>query len=647
VEYANRKTPPLGRLMGWLSFRRPDENAEPPSWDAQIASSARWISSRLRVEPVRNSHLVRIRVMDRSPVLARDVANAVCDAYTEFNWSEKSGTTEGASDFLAAQVERLREEVGEAERQLQEYSADKEILAIRDKTQDISSEALADLNARFVRARSDLALAGARFDSLEGVSPGALPEVLNSPLINELKREYADSERRYTQMSERFKADWPELRNLEQELRRSRERLEVESQIIASQVREAARADLERARAEVAALEAEVEIQKRTVRKVSRDAVEFEALKAEIETRRKFLNELVNRQSQTTVSQQMSEPTASNVRIVDKAVVPKYPIRPRKFLNFLLAIMIGSGLGVAAAFLLDYLDNTVKSEADVEAVGGVRVLGHIPVHSPLKLMKSESADVPPDSRNPDLASFWEPRSVFAESFRTLRTSILLASPEHPPRSILITSCEPGDGKSLVAVNLAVVLTQLGRRVLLVDADLRRPRLHRVFGVENAVGLSSYLTGNAEFDEIIHSTDVPSLDFLSSGPIPPTPAELLDSARLSMLLTRVLDEGRFDHVIFDSPPSVHVTDAVLLSAKMDATMLVVRWEKTSRGALASGTERFKNARAHLVGAVLNGVEERGSYSYTRYAYEPTDTDSGARRTVRRRVSSSRKTRAKGA
>jgi capsular exopolysaccharide synthesis family protein len=184
-------------------------------------------------------------------------------------------------------------------------------------------------------------------------------------------------------------------------------------------------------------------------------------------------------------------------------------------------------------------------------------------------------------------------------------------------------------------------------VLLVDADLRRPRLHKVFGVDNTAGLSSYLTGNAELDEIIHPTDVPSLEFLSSGPVPPTPAELLDSAGLPTLLRQVLDEGRFDHVIFDSPPSVHVTDAVLLSAKVDATMLVVRWEKTSRGALASGTERFKNARAHLVGAVLNGVEERGSYSYTRYAYEPTDTDSGPRPTVRRHAGPSRKARAKGA
>jgi capsular exopolysaccharide synthesis family protein len=209
-------------------------------------------------------------------------------------------------------------------------------------------------------------------------------------------------------------------------------------------------------------------------------------------------------------------------------------------------------------------------------------------------------------------------STFAEAFKSLRTSFLMASPERAPRHIVVTSCEALEGKSTVATNLAIALTQLGRRVVVVDADLRRPRVHRVLGAPNDMGLSSFLSGNADAAEILQEGLIPNLSVVTSGPLPPNPSELLASAALETFLQRLEALGPFDHVFFDSPPLLQMADAVLLADRMDATILVTREGRTTHQALASGAKRLRQSRARILGAVLNAVVERhGSYYYYRY------------------------------
>jgi capsular exopolysaccharide synthesis family protein len=221
---------------------------------------------------------------------------------------------------------------------------------------------------------------------------------------------------------------------------------------------------------------------------------------------------------------------------------------------------------------------------------------------------------------PDLASHFDSRSGFAEAFKNLRTSLLLASADRPPRTIVVTSAEPGDGKSTVALNLAIVLTQLGRRVLIIDADLRKPRLHKMLRLANTVGLSSYLSGNAQPTDLIQDTEVPNLFGVTSGPIPPNPSELLGSPNFETLIERLIGECGADHLIVDSPPSIQVADGVILSSRMDATIIVVRAGKTARTSVVQAASRLRQARGHLVGAVLNAIQESGGYYYYyRYKY----------------------------
>jgi capsular exopolysaccharide synthesis family protein len=277
------------------------------------------------------------------------------------------------------------------------------------------------------------------------------------------------------------------------------------------------------------------------------------------------------------------------------------------------------------------VDNSIKTEQDIERYGaGVTVLGHVPLYEPLRVVYGGGDDTkkreegeeavaltPPTA---DLASHETPRSSFGESFKNLRTSLLLASPNQPPRHIQVTSCEPGEGKSTIVLNLAVVLAQMGKKVLLVDTDLRRPRLHSALELPNDVGLSSYLTGNAEPEELFQECPVPGLSVITSGPMPPNPSELLGSPRLDSLIEQLKENGGYDHVLFDSPPVIQVADSMIIATKMDATILIVRAGMTARESLAQGVARLRQGRAKVIGAVLNAISEKSRYYYyRRYGY----------------------------
>lgn len=342
-----------------------------------------------------------------------------------------------------------------------------------------------------------------------------------------------------------------------------------------------------------------------------------------------MLGDVLARQSETETTSGLKDTRATNIRVVDLAEMPRGPFKPNKKLNLALSLVFGLGLGCGAAFLFNYLDNTVKNEQDIQRYAGVPALGFVPLYQPLHAVEADggvSAAIPASSQYAaDVACHGDSRSSFAESFKSLRTAFLLASPERPPRHVVITSCEPLDGKSTVATNLAIALTQIGRRVVMVDADLRRPRLHKVLSLSNDVGLSSVLSGNADAADVLQDTIVPNLVAITSGPVPPNPSELLASPALDGLIKSLEELGPFDHVFFDSPPLLQMADAVLLADRMEATIVVAREGSTVNTALASGVRRLRQSRARILGAVLNAVVERfGGYYYYRYKYEAGDS-----------------------
>jgi capsular exopolysaccharide synthesis family protein len=604
-EYAGRRQSPLARLVRALGAR---SGAAAPAGDP-LEQATTFLAAGVAVRPIEKSHLVRVLFTDPDRDLAAAVANAVVEAYRQFNLDARYSTTAQASEFLTGQVSQLQEEIAEKERRLQAYRAERDLTGLGEGDTDITAQALADLSAQHVAAEGRLALAEVRHETVSATAPDSLEEVIRSPLISRLRQEYAELERRQRQTAERFGPEWPERRLLDEEVRQAAARLELERDLIASQARAAAEADVRKARAELAALAVRVEQRKSEVERIKSAAVDYANLEAEILGKRSFLNELVGRQSETVVSDRLRDTRTSNIRVVDRARAPREPVRPRKALNLGLSLVLGLMAGIGAAVLADHLDSTIKSVQDIERAG-LAVLGQISLVRPLRIVAGSG----PGSDPIDLGSHLDSRSGFAECFKNLRTSLLLASPDRPPRHIVVTSAEPGDGKSTVSANLAIVLAQAGRRVLLVDADLRRPRIHAILGTANDVGLSSYLTGNATFEELLRSTGIPNLKLVTSGPIPPTPSELLGSPSLDALLDRLSRE--FDHVIFDSAPALQVADTVILAARTDAAVLVIRIGKTCRESVNQAVSRLRRARTHVIGAVLNAVAEQAGYYYGR-------------------------------
>jgi len=610
-----RKGSALARLKRWASSLIAPPSPEPaeaqtPRTEADPdAGFAGFIAAGLSVDPVRQSRLVQVSFEDRDPALAREVVDAVAHAFVEFNLTARSSTTELATEFLTREVQRIQAEIHDMEQELQAYGSRESILALSDGATDLAESSLAELDRHLSEARRRQALASARLESLDNAAPESLEEVRDSPLILKLEESLAVLEQRHAQMSGRFRPGWPELAELTAEIEQSRQRLRAEVARIAAATLETARSDHEQALAEVRNLTAQVDSQKREVQRVRRAAIDYAALQAEIESRRKLLGELVSRRSETRSSGELYDTGSSNIRIVDKAFEPTHPVRPRRLRNTALGLLTGLFLGLAAAFLLDHLDNTIKDESDLARhAPALPVLAHVPALEPLRVVGE------PEVRSPDLASHEAPRSAFGEAFKNLRTSILLAFADTPPRHILVTSCEPESGKSTTSQNLAVVLAQSGKRVLLIDADLRKPRLHRTFGLGNRLGLSNYLSGNVGAGELVLETEVPGVSLIASGPIPPNPSELLNSPRLIALLGDLDRAGSFDVVVIDCPPLLQVADALILAARADATVLVVRAGVTTREALAGGLRRLEQARATPIGMVLNGATARARYYY---------------------------------
>jgi capsular exopolysaccharide synthesis family protein len=593
-----------------------------------VEIAAKTVQAGLEISPVRNSHLVGVSWIAADPELAARIANSVVDAYIQFNIESSYNTSDQASEFLVNQIGTLKTEITTIEERLQQYGESKGIVSIDDSS-NITLQALSDVSQRRTEARTLLAKSEAAYRATLASPPDALPEVLRSELIARLKQEYASDEALYSQKAQLFKDEWPEMRTLRSKLEQAKERIEIETRAIARQVVLTAEAEYRRALSEVRNLDSLLSQQETAAQTLRRDSVEFVNLQSEAQKKRETLNSLLARQNQMALSTRLKDldATSSNIRVVDPARPPRAPFRPSKRLNLLLGLVVGLGLGVGMAFFLDYLDNTVASPGDVEKLVGLPTLAVIPRHGEAASGRSR---VPwrtnvASAESVDLVSHLDRRAAASEAYRELRTSLLLSSAGHPPRQIMVTSALPEEGKSATAVNLAVVLAQLGRRVLLVDADLRRPRLHRIFRIDASRGLSTHLSGlEISTRSLVVSTPVDGLDVLPSGPVPPNPSELLNSP-LFAEMGRHFVEARYDHVVYDSPPALSVADPTILASAIEASILVVRAGRTPRESMKHAVDRMAQAGIRLVGVVVNDVE-RDPSRYTHYRYYGRDVDS---------------------
>jgi capsular exopolysaccharide synthesis family protein len=583
----------------------------------------------LEVKPVPRTRLVKVAVSTPAPELSTQVVNAHVKAYIQQGVNLRIQANEEAQGFLEEKLVELKERVEKSEAALNSYRRDKGILSLDDK-ENIIVDRLSDLNKLLTAAEADKISSEAQLHLIRKRAYDSLPEIISNPLIQSLKGQQTTLQGEYAQLADRFKPDYPRLSQLRAQLAEIQQRLSREMQKVAASLESTYQAAETREKG----LRAKMEEQKAATLKLKDDSVNYAILAREVDTNRQLYDSVLQRMKEMGVA---AEVRTSNVSIIDPGEPPLRPSRPRKLLSLLLSSVVGLMGGIGLAFFLEYLDNSLRNPEEAERYLGLPNLAVVPdflranrhgdpepkaflsvVQEAARRISGKLAQEQLPTPDQELVIFHHPFSVVTEAYRTLRTAILLSRAGEAPRTVLFTSAAAGEGKTVTTVNLATIFAQMDLRVLVIDADLRRPRCHQVLRAPNGAGLTELLTGQREVSEIIKPTATENLFLLSSGAVPPNPAELIGSRKMHDTL-KIL-QGDYDCVFIDSPPVMPVSDTLLLSTAVDGVVLVINGQGTPRQLVREAQSRLTYARAKILGVVLNRVNmQAGDYPYYYYHY----------------------------
>jgi capsular exopolysaccharide synthesis family protein len=583
---------------------------------------------RLHVEPVRNTRLVKVSFESRSPDLAAQVANTLAAAVIAQQIDDKKEAGRYATGFLSAQVNEARQTLQTNETQLSQFLEENDILFVGgDRTgervgerQALITQELATLSDSLLKAKAERVAKESMLAQATRANADALPAVLQNPLVAHLKEEATKLEGRYRELGQSFKPEYPRMQRLAENIAEVRQQLRAEILRFV----EAVRGEYQ------TALQNETEIQKLSdaqrglARKLDGQMARYNLLRREVDASRDLYSALSTRLKEMQVSASL---LLSNISVVDRADVPVKRSSPRTGLNLLVGCLVGLVGGVTLAFLFEYLDTSIRDPREVEAMLHVPTLGLVPTRSALPAHLDGrplgAGAGPPGAHGAfALVAHQATSSILAEAFRNLRTSVVYATPDRPPKTMLVTSLQQQDGKTSVSTNCAITLAQLGMGdVLLVDADLRHPDLHRILDVPQTPGLSDLLVGGVGVTEAIRPTGIPGLFVIPAGPVPTNPAELLFSPRFTQALATVGE--RFAHIVIDSPPMLGVSDTLVLAPRVEGVILVLRHGHTGRDAAQRAVQMLGSVRARLLGVVLNHADVRTTAAgYQYYHQEPS-------------------------
>jgi len=587
------------------------------------------LRSMVTVEPVKDSRMVLVSVSDTDPKRAALLSTAVAEAYRDQNVERRIEGTGNVVEWLDEQIKGLKPRLEASEMALYDYRKKNDMLtASLEDRQNIVSQKLLDLNKSLTQLHSQRIQLEAKIAQIHKLQPLAkkdpsafdsLPEVENSDLIQNLKESLAVREQEYAQLQQRYGPKHPKLVAAGEALGAARSAVDHEIANVVSGIEGKYQevVDAERGTQRL------LDDVKAEAFDLNKKAIGYGRLEREKKDNERLYNMVLERMKEANISGQQR---TNNVRIVDAALVPVRPVKPRAFVDLSVASVLGLFLAFGIAFVREYLDTSLKTKEQVEDELGIPFLGIIP------LVQERAATT---GQAVDLHVLGNPRGQVAEACRSIRTNLLFMSPEHPLRRLLVTSAGPREGKTTTVVDLGIVMAQSGGSVVLVDTDMRRPRLHKVFGVSGEVGLSSVILGEATLADAVKTTEVPGLSVLPCGPIPPNPAELLHTERFA----RILDElaERFERTLLDSPPLGAVADAKVLSVRADGALIVVRSHKTSKDMVAQAADSILDVKGRILGVVLNQVDlerrEYGGYYYQYYrqygAYYGADAASSAK------------------
>ncbi|MBV8856091.1 MAG: polysaccharide biosynthesis tyrosine autokinase [Acidobacteria bacterium] len=573
------------------------------------------LSNSLTVEPVERTNLVNIRVQHTDPKIAANIANTLATVFSENDIIAETSGSQKAEDVLAKQIIELQSRIQANEQKRINYKQDNNIPLTDKPGADFVALRLSTYSTQLQDAESKRKDAEsvyfAAMKTREAAGVWSIPEVIKNDNIQKLRARISELEEKRAALRVNYTEEWPEVIKLKEQIKELKEQLDkapeevfigLKTQYEASKKKEA---DL---RASYFAERAQAATQ-------GIAATGLTDLNQAIETDRQNLNLYQQRLNEIKVTN--GDRAAGNVSTVEEARVPHEPIGPQRGRNIVVALLLSLGVGVGLAFLLDYLDDSLKSVEDVDRHLHVPTLALIPAPREARRLLGRGAPEPEPGATTALALINDVRSPAAEAYRHLRTSLLLSSAGQPPKTVLVTSSQPSEGKTTTVVNVATMLAQTGAEVLVLDCDLRRPRVHTHFGIANTKGVTNYLSGDANVGGLIQPYDkLPNLKIMPSGPVPPNAAELLGSDEMRKLLY-VLSEN-FTHIVIDSPPAISFTDASILSTMVDGVMLVVHGGHTSRSVARRAKQQLQDVGAHLFGIVLNNVKLEGTdYYYSGY------------------------------
>ena len=592
----------------------------PAPLDATIAN----LRGRITIDPVKGSRLVLVKVQDTRPDQARRLSDAVARAYIQQNLDKMISATGDTVVWLSGQLDHFKQELEQTENSLHDFK----------RQNDLPSSTLEDLSkmirlemqeydsalSRTRLRRSELNARHAELAKITSENPDQVPasELLANAFLGGLRIQYQAATRERAELIAEGKGEnHPAVRKADEKLSLAKTHLLAEIKNIQGAVARDL-AIIERQEGGEAGL---YENARKKAVELNLKELEFHRLDRMRAQNEKLYAVLLEQMKEADLRRMMN---TNNIRLVDNAKEPEVPIAPRVATNVGIALLIGLVLGLGLAILREQLDNTLKTPEDVEHRLGVTFLGLLPdiaeedLPAPANGSKRRRRRATPSEFAPELLVHERPTSGIAEAARSLRTNLMFMNPDHPYRRLLVTSAAPAEGKTTVAVSIAVSLAQGGQRVCIIDCDLRRPRLHRIFDRVGDIGIMNAIMGEATVEEVAKPTVVPNLSCIPCGPIPPNSADVVSSEKFRRLLDEI--STKFDRVVLDSPPIVAVTDSAIVSTLVDGVVFVVRAFKTSVNLCRSGLRTLQDVDAPIAGAVLNAVNlNRHEYNYYHYYY----------------------------
>lgn len=587
----------------------------------KLAPHVESLKRLLEVQPVKDTRLIEINFTHSNPEVAAKVANTIAEVFVLINLEKKTETNSTTGDFLQKRIAELQSEIRTGEEKLINYAKNNQILTL-DAGQNTVVDRLVGLNKQLLEAENERKMSEAAYRVNQ--EPGAA-DAMAAANTKELEAKLDDLKQKRNQLLVENTREWPEVKEVEKQIAGLESQIQeahskatfTESKLIETRYHQA----LDRERA----LRKSFNEQRGTTLTQNEAAINYRIIQQEIETNKGLLDGLLQRSKENDVS---TAGTQNNIHVVDYSPTPQYAVGPRRLQVIVVALLLSLTFGVGLALFLEYLDDTIDTPDDVEKALRLPALAVIPLAEgslrrffpSVRSSKKSNGNGNGNGHSLALLTGNETRSSLAESYRQLRTSVLLSKAGRAPKTLLVTSSLPGEGKTTTAINMAVSLAQTAAKVLIVDADMRRPRMHSIFHLLNKDGLSTILSNElseAEILNMVQQEKDTGLYVLPCGPMPPNPAELLGSDQMRRLLTYL--ESTFTHVIIDSPPVASFTDGVLLGCQVDGVLLVVHAGKSSQEIARRGRQVLTDVGAKIIGVVLNKATLRPHDYYYYQSY----------------------------